>query len=178
VLALLIGEVFALQWLVARVNPILERRAARQVARAGHLSFAPHYVGDGRRRALFPSYLFIRSPSRWYHLLGMDGIVGLVAKRSEAGVFRSLGLDTAVEKIMMTADSGGNVPCPPRIIRSRFVRGDRVRVVAGVFRDCLGEFSEFRAGRSRVCLASGAVLTLNDDDLAPLEQARIAAHNR
>jgi len=168
-----------LDWLVARCNPIMEQRALRQISRCGAWGFSPSYW-DGRetrRRALYPSYLFVNSPRRFYQLLSVDGVIGLVSRRTERVPFRSEALDTAVEKLAMAADAEGRVPAPPRILKSKFNRGDHVYVTAGVFRDQRGVFETFREGRSQVSLASGAMLTLADSDLALLERRAASPHN-
>jgi transcription antitermination factor NusG len=141
------------------------------MARAGHLSFSPRYVDREVESFLYPSYMFVLSPSQqWYHLVDLDGIIGIVGVRSDPDrdrePWRSSYLDKSVERMMSQADANGRVPAPPRIVKSRFLRGDRVRVLNGVFRDCLGLFDYFRDGRSRIQLdLLGATVTMNDSDL-------------
>ena len=162
-----------MEWLVCRTNPILENRVQRQMSRAGHTTFSPSYVeaNSGRLRRFFPSYLFVHSPTRWYHLLRLVGVIGVLAGRTSRVPFRSQALDAAVEGMIEKGDCLGHAPAPPRVLKSRFRRGDRVRICSGVMRDCYGQFEEFRGGRSCISLdGMGATVTVSDSDLALLEE--------
>jgi transcription antitermination factor NusG len=161
-----------MEWLVVRINPLMAARALRQTGRLGHLAFHPRYLERGNERSLFGSYVFISSPGRWYHLLDMDSIVAIVCNRSDGTPFRSKALDASVELLLKQADDDGYVPRPKIVRKSRFLRGDRVRVLSGVFRDCCGEFNSFCDGRSRIQLdLLGASVTLDDSDIALIRAA-------
>lgn len=161
-------------WLVAKINPLLEHRAVRQVKRAGAMGFCPRYYDKQvkRERPLYPSYMFVLSPNSWYYLFSLDSIVGVVIGRSDRIPFRSKGLDKAVEKMIDMSDPSGNIPAPIVVRKSKFLRGDRVRVLNGIFTDCRGVFDQFCDGKSRIRLdLLGATITLNESELAPMGAA-------
>jgi transcription antitermination factor NusG len=131
-------------WLVARTLPNRERLVQKRLVLAGTSSYYPifsHSVIDRRTHRprvtiepLFPCYLFVHSPYRFYFIRETEDVTSVVMDGETAA--RSRGLDRAVEKMIRIENRDGMIEMPVK--RSKFATGDRLRIMAGVFQDLLG----------------------------------------
>ncbi len=130
------------RWYVAQTHPHAENKAVTHLARQGFKSYLPKYH-KCRRHArriemvvapLFPRYVFVAidmSTQRWRSINATIGISGLVC----CGEYPAPVEDDIIAQLRRSEDEAGFIQLDAR---PRFAPGDRVRVAAGAFADCLG----------------------------------------
>lgn len=143
------------RWYVVQTHVHAEVKAASHLMRQGYAIYLPRYLKRRRhaRRVemvaapLFPRYLFVaidRMTQRWRSILSTVGVTQLVRLGDEptavpAGVVEAL-QGHEDDRGLIKLDAG-----------PRFTPGAKIRVVDGVFSDCLGLF-EGMADRERVAI--------------------------
>src|SRR6516165_9862763 len=129
------------RWYVAQSHVHGEAKAAMHLARQGFEVYLPRYRKQRRhaRRIdvvaapLFPRYLFVSidlGAQRWHSIQSTIGITRLVAIGDEP----SMVSPEIIKGLRDREDADGFVLLEQR---SRFSRGDRVRISDGAFCDCL-----------------------------------------
>lgn len=149
-------------WLVARILGTYSDQIERHLARLKLPSFQPRCLLDrishGKVchvvRPIYPNYLFVRSPLRFYHILDLDGVVGII--RCGDAPWRSDLLDRVVEVMIGKLDADGLLPAPVVLARKHayksFHKGERVKVTTGVMRGLCGSIEELRGQSAFVWL--------------------------
>jgi transcriptional antiterminator RfaH len=120
-------------WVVARTQPQREATALHFLGLQGFETYLPRILVAGpvrgriikRKAPLFPGYVFIFITMQWYAVSKTPGIVRLIMDGEKPAQLA----DTVVDQIR-ERESGGVVRLPSR---SRFRRGQKVRIVRGVF---------------------------------------------
>ena len=132
------------QWFVVQTRPNSERRALANLKRQGFEVYFPAY---SKRRShagkidmvtapLFPRYLFVTVDmvcQRWRSIYSTIGVARLVSNGEDPIPVA----DAVVEGLKSREDARGFVRLEQR---PQFVPGDKIRVLDGVFADCLGLF--------------------------------------
>jgi transcriptional antiterminator RfaH len=130
------------RWYVVQTQPNAEGKAVAHLGRQGFVTYFPRYMKRRRhaRRvdhvgaALFPRYLFVSidvASQRWRSIYSTVGVSQLVG----SGDMPTPVSDAIVETLRQREDAAGFIQLehkPP------FHVGDKVRVLDGMFRDCLG----------------------------------------
>lgn len=134
-------------WYVAQTLHHREMRAAHELEAQGFGAFVPLYLkrrSHARRMTLgpaplFPNYLFVSfdpTRQRWRCVNGTIGVARLIMGiEGPARVTPGI-----VEGLMASRDDKGFIALPKR---PNFVRGEAVRITAGVFAAGLGLFEDF-----------------------------------
>ena len=132
------------RWYVVQTHGHAEVKAFTHLARQGFTAYLPRYL-KRRRHArrietvaapLFPRYLFVTVDimcQRWRSIHSTIGVSRLVCNGDDPVPVA----DDIIETLRTREDEQGFVtlrPCP------RFALGEKVRVLDGVFADCLGLF--------------------------------------
>jgi transcription antitermination factor NusG len=158
-------------WACARVEPKREAVAQHFLQLRGFESYVPR-VRERRLRGgrhvvtlvpLFPCYCFVAVENGWWDARWCVGVVGLIMNRTRPAVVADGIIDAIRER-----EIRGAVELPVLPLR----RGDRVRILAGPFRDQLGLYAGMRS-RERVevllaLLGGQQRVTLPRDDIVPL----------
>jgi transcriptional antiterminator RfaH len=143
------------RWYVVQTQPHAESKAMGHLIRQGFAAYLPRYV-KRRRHArkivtvaapLFPRYLFVTvdmETQRWRSIHSTFGVSRLVCNGDEPAPVPP----AVVAALQAREDAGGFVQLERR---PRFVSGERVRIVDGVFADTLGLFAGM-ADRERVAI--------------------------
>jgi transcriptional antiterminator RfaH len=129
-------------WYVVHTRPSAENKAVVHLLRQGFESYLPRYLKRRRhaRRVevvgapLFPRYLFVAidmSVQRWRSIHSTVGVSQLVC----AGDCPTLVPDQVIASLKQREDAAGFVQLERR---PQFCKGDTIRVLDGVFGDCLG----------------------------------------
>jgi transcriptional antiterminator RfaH len=132
------------RWYVVQTQSHAEGKAAAHLIRQGFEAYLPRYLKRRRhaRRVetvaapLFPRYLFISidiAAQRWRSISSTMGVSRLVCNGDQAAAVAE-GVISAL-KGREGADGLVRLDPPPR-----FMQGDQVRIVDGVFSACLGLF--------------------------------------
>lgn len=141
---MMISSVSEPRWYVVHTQVHAEVKAAAHLERQGYSIYLPRYL-KRRRHArrietiaapLFPRYLFVaidRMTQRWRSILSTVGVTHLVRYGDEP-VAVPAGI---VDALRGREDERGLIRLD---FRPRFAPGDKVRVVDGVFSECLGLF--------------------------------------
>ena len=142
-------------WYVVHTHVHAEAKAASHLVRQGYSIYLPRYL-KRRRHArrmemvaapLFPRYLFItidRMTQRWRAIQSTIGVTHLVCNGDEPAMVPGC----IITELQGREDDRGFIKLDQR---SRFVRGDKIRVMDGVFEASLGLF-EGMADRERVAV--------------------------
>ncbi len=143
------------QWYVLQTQPNAENKAVVHLARQGFATYLPRYLKRRRhaRRVdvvaapLFPRYLFVEinmAVQRWRSIYSTVGVSRLVSN----GEFPATVPEQVVILLKGREDANGfiQLDCQPR-----FKAGDKVRILEGVFCDCLGLY-EGMPDRDRVAI--------------------------
>ena len=142
-------------WYVVRTHPRAEARAAVNLERQGFETYLPRYLKRWRhaRRVelipapLFPRYLFIAidvATQRWRSIQSTFGVAQLVSNGEKPVAVP----DETVDQLKRREDERGFV----RLARNpQFSRGNTVRVVEGLFSECLG-LVEYMTDDERVAI--------------------------
>jgi len=132
------------RWYVVQTHAHAEAKAAAHLSRQGFTAYLPRYL-KRRRHArrietvaapLFPRYLFVTVDmvcQRWRSIHSTIGVAHLVCNGEDPTPVA----DAVVESLRAREDVQGFVKLGQR---PRFALGDKVRVLDGVFTDCLGLF--------------------------------------
>ncbi|MBX5489785.1 MAG: NTP transferase domain-containing protein [Chloroflexi bacterium] len=119
----------AYRWFVARTRPRAERLAAMAIESRGLRAYLPEWRrrrrGGEEREVLFPGYLFVRSDNR-------DD--ALLRARSAPNVVYLLGSDAGPQPVPDALVEDIRDRCEERA-RVPFVRGQKVRIARGPFRE-------------------------------------------
>ena len=143
------------RWYVVQTHVHAENKAAAHLMRQGYSIYLPRYLKRRRhaRRVemvtapLFPRYLFVaidRTTQRWRSILSTVGVTQLVRHGDEPAAVPT----GIVDALRGREDERGLIKLDQR---PSFAPGAKVRVVEGVFSDCLGLF-EGMADRDRVAI--------------------------
>ena len=136
----------AAAWYVVHTHPRAEAKALLNLDRQGFSCYLPRYL-KRRRHArrletvaapLFPRYLFVAldlACQRWWSIRSTFGVADLVFN-GERPAPVSGGI---IQLLKEREDERGFVGLPQR---PRFVPGETVCVIGGVFSPCLGLFEE------------------------------------
>ena len=143
------------RWYVVQTHAHSETRAEIQLQRQGYSIYLPRYL-KRRRHArrietvaapLFPRYMFVAidlMAQRWRSIQSTIGVAHLVCNGDEPATLS----DSVISELRNREDERGFIQLDQR---PRFVRGDKIRVMDGVFGACLGLF-EGMADRERVAV--------------------------
>lgn len=143
------------RWYVVQTHVHAEGKAAAHLVRQGYSIYLPRYLKRRRhaRRVemvaapLFPRYLFVaidRMTQRWRSILSTVGVTQLV-RHGEEPTAVPAGI---VDALRSREDECGLIKLG---LRPAFAPGAKVRVVEGVFSECLGLFDGM-ADRDRVAI--------------------------
>ena len=136
------------RWYVVQSHPNAEHKAVAHLERQGFPTYLPRYLKRRRhaRRVeivpapLFPRYLFVGidlATQRWRSIFSTFGVSRLVCN----GEFPTAISDQVIAGLQAREDGGGFVCLDTR---PNFRAGDKVRVMDGVFADCLGLYEGMR----------------------------------
>jgi transcriptional antiterminator RfaH len=142
------------RWYVVQTQPNAEGKALVHLGRQGFATFLPRYLKRRRhaRRVetvaapLFPRYLFVTidmSKQRWRSIYSTVGVARLVS----SGDTPTAVADEVIELLKQREDPAGFI----KLERPQFRVGEKIRVVDGVFTDCLGLY-EGMSDRDRVTI--------------------------
>jgi transcriptional antiterminator RfaH len=136
------------RWYVVQSQPNAEHKAVAHLERQGFGTYLPRYLKrryHARRvdivaAPLFPRYFFVAidmTVQRWRSIFSTVGVSRIVCNGD---------LPTAIPGNVVTAlrereDAGGFVRLDHRL---NFRTGDKIRVIEGVFADCLGLYDGMR----------------------------------
>lgn len=132
------------RWYVVQTHGHAEAKAVTHLARQGFTAYLPRYL-KRRRHArrietvaapLFPRYLFVAVDTmcqRWRSIHSTIGVSRLVCNGDDPVPVA----DDVIEALRASEDERGFVTLRQR---PRFAFGEKVRVLDGVFADCLGLF--------------------------------------
>ncbi len=142
-------------WYVVHTHVHSEAKAASHLVRQGYSVYLPRYL-KRRRHArrietvaapLFPRYLFIaidRMTQRWRSIQSTIGVTHLVCNGEEPATVPGC----VITDLQSRQDERGFIQLDQR---PRFARGDKIRVIDGVFDAYLGLF-EGMADHERVAI--------------------------
>jgi len=136
------------QWYVVQSQPNAERKAIAHLERQGFVTYLPRYLKRRRHArkiemvpaALFPRYLFVAidvGAQRWRSIFSTVGVSRLVCN----GDMPTPIADQVLDELRAREDSAGFVRLDRR---PSFRAGDQVRLLDGVFADCLGLYEGIR----------------------------------
>lgn len=130
------------RWYVVQTQPNAEHKAVAHLGRQGFGTYFPRYMKRRRhaRRVdfvgapLFPRYLFVSidvTMQRWRSIYSTIGVSRLVC----AGDVPTPVPEAIVATLKQREDASGFIHLERKPL---FHVGDKIRVLEGVFRDCLG----------------------------------------
>lgn len=130
-------------WYIVRTHARAEAKAVLNLERQGFSTYMPRYLKRRRhaRRVeivpapLFPRYLFVAidiASQRWRSIQSTFGVAQLVCNGDDPSAVSA----AIVQELRQREDDRGFV----QLARRGFARGEKVRVVEGVFSACLGLF--------------------------------------
>jgi transcriptional antiterminator RfaH len=143
------------RWYVVQTHVHAETKAGTHLERQGYATYLPRYL-KRRRHArrietvaapLFPRYLFVaidRASQRWRSIQSTIGVTHLVCNGEEPATVPH----GVIEGLRGREDERGLITLDTR---PRFARGEKIRVVDGIFDACTGLF-EGMADRERVAI--------------------------
>jgi transcriptional antiterminator RfaH len=135
----------AQRWYVVQSQPNAESKAIAHLERQGFATYLPRYLKRRRhaRRVeivpapLFPRYLFVGidlTVQRWRSIFSTVGVSQLVCNGNQPTAIA----DQIVDSLRAREDAGGFVRLDHR---PSFRSGDKIRILDGVFADCLGLYA-------------------------------------
>ena len=136
-------DLAARSWYIVRTHARAEAKAALNLERQGFPIYLPRYLKRRRhaRRVeivaapLFPRYLFVAidiASQRWRSIQSTFGVAQLVCNGDDPSAVSA----AIVDELRQREDAKGFV----QLTRRGFAKGEKVRVVEGVFSACLGLF--------------------------------------
>ena len=143
------------QWYVVQTHPHAETKAAWHLGRQGFETYLPRYLKQRRhaRRIediaapLFPRYLFVAvdmATQRWLSINSTVGVTRLVRHGDRPAAIPV----SVLETLKRREDANGFVQLDHQ---PKFSPGDKICVLGGAFRDCLGLY-EGMSGHERVAI--------------------------
>lgn len=143
------------QWYVVQTHPHAETKASWHLGRQGFETYLPRYLKQRRhaRRIediaapLFPRYLFVAvdmATQRWLSINSTVGVTRLVRHGDRPAAIPVSVLETLKHR----EDANGFVQLDHQ---PKFSPGDKICVLGGAFRDCLGLY-EGMSGHERVAI--------------------------
>lgn len=143
------------RWYVAQTQPNAESKAVAHLNRQGFVTYLPRYLKKRRhaRRVdtvaapLFPRYLFVEidtSAQRWRSIYSTVGVSQLISN----GDAPTPVADEVVAILRQREEANGLIKLD---LRPTYAVGDKLRVLDGVFYDCLGLYDGM-ADRDRVAI--------------------------
>ena len=143
------------RWYVVQTQPHSEAKAEANLRRQGFATYVPRYLKRRKharrvqvvRAPLFPRYLFVQidvTKQRWRSIFSTVGVSQLICN-SEAPTPVPA---TVVPTLRQREDNSGYIKLERR---PAFQPGDRLRVLDGVFGECLGLYDGM-ADQDRVAL--------------------------
>ncbi len=132
------------RWYVVQTHAHAETKAVVHLTRQGFTAYLPRYL-KRRRHArrietvaapLFPRYLFVTVDIAWQRWRAVHSTIG-VARLVSHGDDPVAVADDVIKTLRAREDEQGFVTLRQR---PRFGLGEKVRVLDGVFADCLGLF--------------------------------------
>jgi transcriptional antiterminator RfaH len=143
------------RWCVVQTHVHSEAKAAAHLLRQGYGIYLPRYLKRRRhaRRVenvpapLFPRYLFVgldQATARWRSIQSTQGVSHLICNSNEPALLP----DSVITELRKREDDNGYIRLNPQPL---YARGDKVRVVDGVFGESFGLF-EGMADRDRVAI--------------------------
>ena len=143
------------RWCVVQTHVHSEAKAAAHLLRQGYGIYLPRYLKRRRhaRRVenvpapLFPRYLFVgldQATARWRSIQSTQGVSHLICNSDEPALLP----DSVIMELRKREDDNGFIRLNAQPL---YARGDKVRVVDGVFGDSFGLF-EGMADRDRVAI--------------------------
>jgi transcriptional antiterminator RfaH len=131
-------------WYVVHTHPHAEAKAAAHLTRQGYSVYLPRYLTrrrharrvDAVAKPLFPRYLFVaidRLAQRWRAIRSTVGVAHLVCHGEQPAVLPH----AIIDDLLRRQNETGFVQLD---LRPAFSRGDKVRIVDGVFAASLGLF--------------------------------------
>lgn len=133
-------------WFVVRTKAHAESKALHHLERQGFKTYLPRYL-KRRRHArrldfvaapFFPRYLFVAvdvASQRWRTIQSTIGVSCLVCNGENPAIVP----DDIIFRIRTQEDERGFVQLNAR---KAFARGDKIRIVEGIFSDCMGLFEQ------------------------------------
>lgn len=142
-------------WYVAQTHPNAESKAVVHLNRQGFVTYLPRYLKRRRhaRRVdtvaapLFPRYLFVEidlSAQRWRSIYSTVGVSQLVGSGDAPTAVPA----EVIALLRQREDASGLIKLEHR---PNYAVGDKIRVLDGVFYDCLGLYDGM-ADRDRVAI--------------------------
>lgn len=136
------------RWYVVQSQPNAERKAVMHLERQGFTAYLPRLLKRRRhaRRVeivaapLFPRYLFVAvdlSAQRWRSIFSTVGVSRLVCNGDAPTPIA----DQVISNLKSREDLEGYIRLD---LRPNFQKGDKIRVLEGVFADCLGLYEGMR----------------------------------
>ena len=133
---------FQSRWYVVQTHPHAEAKAVLHLGRQGYRAYLPRYRKRRRhaRRVdvvaapLFPGYLFVAidvTMQRWRSIQSTIGISRLLCHGDEPIAIEN----DVIDQLRSREDGKGMIELD---IRPNFTRGDKLRILDGVFTACLG----------------------------------------
>jgi transcriptional antiterminator RfaH len=130
-------------WYIVRTHAHAEAKAALNLERQGFSIYLPRYLKRRRhaRRVeivaapLFPRYLFVAvdiTTQRWRSIQSTFGVAQLICNGDDPSAVSA----RVVDELRQREDQKGFV----QLAQRGFAKGEKVRVVQGVFAACLGLF--------------------------------------
>jgi transcriptional antiterminator RfaH len=141
------------KWYVVQTHPNAEMRAAEHLRRQGFEVYIPRFRKLRRHarktesviRPLFPRYFFVafdRTAGNWHAVRSTIGVSNLLGGEQGPTPLR----DTVMQDLKQREDDAGFFRFEPR---SRFIPGEKIRVLTGALSACIGLF-ESMTDRDRV----------------------------
>jgi transcriptional antiterminator RfaH len=130
------------RWYVVQTHPRAEGKATWHLQRQGFATYLPRYLKRRRhaRRTeaviapMFPRYLFVAvdvTSQRWLSIHSTIGVTRLVCNGDRPAAVPAAVFDA----LKLREDANGLIQLDHK---PRFLPGDKVCVLGGAFRDCLG----------------------------------------
>ena len=149
------SAVLGSRWYVAQTRPHAETKASQHLRRQGFHIYLPRYLKQRRhaRRIekvaapLFPNYVFVAIDMATQRWLSIDSTIGVI-RLVRNGDLPAPVPQPIVDALKSREDANGYVQL---IRRPRFLPGDKIRVVDGVFGDCYGLYEGMTA-RERIAI--------------------------
>jgi transcriptional antiterminator RfaH len=143
------------RWYVAQTQPNAESKAVTHLNRQGFTTYLPRYLKRRRhaRRVeivsapLFPRYLFVEidvAIQRWRSIYSTVGVSQLVC----TGDTPTPVSDQVISLLKSREDTAGFIALEPR---PQFRVGEEIRVLDGVFSECLGLYDGM-SDRNRIAV--------------------------
>lgn len=140
-----LNETASARWYVAQTQANGEAKAAYNLARQGYDVYLPRYQKRRRHarkvdfvaKPLFPRYIFVaidRASQRWRSIESTVGVSRLVTNGDEPAMVS----EAIVHSLKARENEKGFIRLD---CKSAFARGDKVRVLSGVFMDDAGIFN-------------------------------------